>query len=61
MEFNQSALNTEKIETEKNAKDIWKECLSIIKDNVPYITYNTWFLPIKPYELENNTDRKSVV
>lgn len=55
MEFNQSALNTEKIETEKNAKEVWKECLSIIKDNVPYITYNTWFLPIKPFELENNT------
>lgn len=55
MELNQSALNTEKIETEKNAKDIWKECLSIIKENVPYITYNTWFLPIKPHELENNT------
>lgn len=49
MDFNQ------KIEVEKDVKDIWKECLSIIKDNVPYITYNTWFLPIKPFELENNT------
>ena len=38
-----------------HAKDIWKECLSIIKDNVPFITYNTWFLPIKPFELENST------
>lgn len=49
MDFNQ------KIEVEKDVKDIWKDCLSIIKDNVPYITYNTWFLPIKPFELENNT------
>lgn len=49
MDFNQ------KTEVEKDVKDIWKDCLSIIKDNVPYITYNTWFLPIKPFELENNT------
>lgn len=39
---------------ERDAKDIWKECLSIIKENVPYITYHTWFLPIKPFEIENN-------
>lgn len=44
-----------KLVVEKDSKDIWKECLSIIKDNVPYITYNTWFLPIKPCEIENNT------
>ena len=40
---------------EKNAVIIWKECLSIIKENVPFITYNTWFLPIKPFEIENYT------
>lgn len=33
---------------------IWKECLNIIKENVPFITYNTWFLPIKPLELNDN-------
>ncbi len=33
----------------------WKECLSIIKENVPHITYNTWFLPIKPLDLTDNT------
>jgi chromosomal replication initiator protein len=32
-------------------KEIWKECLSIIKDNIPFIAYNTWFLPIKPLSL----------
>lgn len=48
MELNQ------KTEVLKNAKDIWKDCLNIIRENVPYIAYNTWFLPIKPYELENN-------
>lgn len=40
---------------ERDAKDIWKECLGIIKENVPNITYNTWFLPIKPFEVEGNT------
>jgi chromosomal replication initiator protein len=29
--------------------------LSIIKENVPHITYNTWFLPIKPLDLSENT------
>lgn len=33
----------------------WKECLKLIKQNVSNITYNTWFLPIKPYELHENT------
>lgn len=45
----------EKTTLERDAKDIWKVCLGIIKENVPFITYNTWFLPIKPFELENNT------
>lgn len=31
-----------------DSKIIWKNCLSIIKENVPALTYNTWFLPIKP-------------
>src|SRR4030042_4920082 len=34
---------------------IWKDCLSLIKENVPFITYNTWFLPIKPLELSEAT------
>lgn len=34
---------------------IWKECLKIIRDNVPFITYNTWFLPIKPLHVDNYT------
>ncbi|MDO8549640.1 MAG: chromosomal replication initiator protein DnaA, partial [Ignavibacteria bacterium] len=33
---------------------IWKECLKVIKDNVTLMTYNTWFLPIKPLELDSN-------
>jgi chromosomal replication initiator protein len=29
----------------------WKECLRVIKENVTQMTYNTWFLPIKPLEI----------
>lgn len=36
-------------------KLVWKECLNIIKENVPFITYNTWFLPIKPVEIVDTT------
>lgn len=42
-------------QTEKSATEVWKECLGLIKENVPFITYNTWFLPIKPFELEKST------
>ncbi|MGE5401748.1 MAG: chromosomal replication initiator protein DnaA [Ignavibacteriales bacterium] len=41
-------------------KIIWKECLKIVKENVPFMTYNTWFLPIKPINLENHTLRIQV-
>ncbi len=34
---------------------IWRECLKAIKDNVTLMTYNTWFMPIKPVELDNST------
>jgi chromosomal replication initiator protein len=40
---------------DKKANLIWNECLSIIKENVTLITYNTWFIPIKPISLHNNT------
>jgi chromosomal replication initiator protein len=34
---------------------VWKNCLSKIKKNVTQMTYNTWFLPIRPLQLEDNT------
>lgn len=46
--------SAESLQTDRDAKDIWKECLGIIKENVPFLTYHTWFLPIKPYEVDNN-------
>lgn len=38
----------------KDQNKIWEKCLEIIKDNVPYISYRTWFEPIVPVKLENN-------
>jgi chromosomal replication initiator protein len=34
---------------------VWKTCLIKIKESVSMMTYNTWFLPIKPVELDNLT------
>ncbi len=33
----------------------WRECLKTIKENVTLMTYNTWFVPIKPVGLEKST------
>jgi chromosomal replication initiator protein len=35
-------------------QEIWDNCLKIIKDNVPSISYRTWFEPIIPVKLEEN-------
>jgi chromosomal replication initiator protein len=34
---------------------VWNRCLRNIRDNVTVMTYNTWFLPIKPVKLDNST------
>jgi chromosomal replication initiator protein len=33
---------------------VWNRCLKIIKDNVPSISYRTWFEPIVPIKLEKS-------
>lgn len=33
---------------------VWNNCLKIIKDNVPSISFRTWFEPIVPLKLDNN-------
>ena len=38
-----------------SSTEIWKKCLSVIKENVPALTYSTWFIPIKPLEYINNS------
>jgi len=37
-----------------NYREIWSNCLKIIKDNVPSISFRTWFEPIVPLKLEEN-------
>ncbi len=37
-----------------NYREIWNNCLKIIKDNVPSISFRTWFEPIVPLKLEKN-------
>jgi len=32
---------------------VWTNCLKVIKDNVPSISYRTWFEPIVPLKLDN--------
>jgi len=39
----------------KDHTTVWKACLLRIKDSVSMMTYNTWFLPIKPVELKDST------
>lgn len=31
---------------------LWNHCMSIIKDNVPELSYSTWFIPIVPLKYE---------
>ena len=35
-------------------QDVWQNCLTIIKDNVPSISYRTWFEPIIPIRIDSN-------
>ncbi|MFT4545528.1 MAG: chromosomal replication initiator protein [Bacteroidia bacterium] len=37
----------------KGCKVIWDNCLEVIRDNVPYQSYRTWFEPIVPIKLED--------
>jgi len=39
---------------ERNATEVWDNCLKIIKDNIHYQSFKTWFVPIQPLKLENN-------
>ena len=36
------------------AEALWLNCVEIIKDNVNWRTFQTWFEPIKAVALENN-------
>jgi len=38
----------------KDCKEVWENCLKVIRDNVPYQGFRTWFEPIVPIKLEGN-------
>ena len=38
----------------KTHHDVWENCLLIIKDIIPSISYKTWFEPIVPLKLQNS-------
>lgn len=38
----------------KDCNEVWGNCLSVIKDNVPYQSFRTWFEPIVPVKLDAN-------
>ncbi len=38
----------------RDYNNVWENCLKIIKDNVPFISYRTWFEPIVPIKLDND-------
>lgn len=35
-------------------EEVWDSCLLVIKDNLNYQNFKTWFAPIKPVKLDNN-------
>ncbi len=38
----------------KDYQQVWSNCLRVIKDNVPAISFRTWFEPIVPIRVEKN-------
>ncbi|HSR18749.1 MAG TPA: chromosomal replication initiator protein DnaA, partial [Ignavibacteriaceae bacterium] len=50
----EKSLIVETKEPRLECQSAWKECLKTIKENVTQMTFNTWFLPIKPFELNNS-------
>ncbi len=38
----------------KNYQQVWNNCLHVIKDNVPAISFRTWFEPIVPIKVNKN-------
>ena len=38
----------------KKHLEVWEKCLAVIRDNVPYQSYKTWFEPIVAVGLDDN-------
>lgn len=46
------SLNENQMLMQEEAQVLWEKCLKMIKDNIAIESFNTWFLPIKPLQLE---------
>ena len=38
----------------KKHGEVWERCLKVIKDNIPFQSFKTWFEPIVPVNLEED-------
>jgi len=38
---------------ENNADEVWGNCLKVIKDNINYQSFKTWFHPIRAIKLKD--------
>ncbi len=38
----------------KKHAEVWEKCLKVIRDNIPYQSFKTWFEPIVPVKLDGN-------
>jgi chromosomal replication initiator protein len=38
----------------KKHGEVWERCLKVIKDNIPFQSFKTWFEPIEPVSLEDD-------
>ncbi len=36
-------------------EEVWERCLEVIRDNVSLQSFKTWFEPIKPIKVADNT------
>lgn len=41
--------------SKNKAESIWNDCLNIVQDNISYQKFKSWFEPINPVKLEDNT------
>lgn len=52
---NFSVFRRNKTLSNDTAKAVWNTCLEIIRDNINHQKFKSWFEPIKPVKVENNT------
>lgn len=38
----------------RDFKNLWSNCLNVIRDNIPEVAFNTWFAPIIPLKYKDN-------